>query len=174
VYSTNTFEVNHLENLIYFNQTVRPQHLAMIKYLQVDWDMPFVPVTNPHGLFRRPYDYETWMRFWNIVATRLIGLKALDLVVTVWLWDAEREHKWLQDVAKVRGLKDFVLAINYPRLGSGDDLDVSEKVKEFRREVERKVKLGRNKQKWERRSFDEAGEEGTRVVRRKRETCVTV
>lgn len=114
------------------------------------------------------------MRFWNIVATRLIGLKALDLVVTVWLWDAEREHKWLQDVAKVRGLKDFVLAINYPRLGSGDDLDVSEKVKEFRREVERKVKLGRNKQKWERRSFDEADEEGTRVVRRKGETCVTV
>ncbi|MCJ1244945.1 hypothetical protein MMC30_002146 [Trapelia coarctata] len=167
VYSTNTFQFDHLEHLIYFNQTVRPQHLAMIRYLQVDWDMPFVPGTSPHG-FRRPYNYETWMRFWNIVATRLVGLKALDLVVRVWLWDVAQEHKWLEDVAKIRGLKEFVLAIKYPEVGTDDEADVSEETKAFRREVERKVKVGKNKQKWKPRSFDEAAEEGKGVVRRGR------
>jgi hypothetical protein len=163
VYSTNTFQFGHLERLIFFNQTVRPQHLAMIQYLQVDWDMPFIPTVNPRS-FRRPYDYETWLRFWNIVATRLIGLKALDLVIRVWLWDEAQEHRWLKNVAEVRGLKEFVMTIQYPEVGSVEEADLSEETKAFRREVERKVKTGRHKQSWQTRSFDERPREGQRVV----------
>ena len=104
------------------------------------------------------------MRFWNIVATRLIGLKALDLAVRVWLWDIAEEHKWLEDVARVRGLKEFVLAIKYPEVGGGAEADVGEDTKRFRKEVERKVKTGRHKQKWEPKSFDRAARDGLRMV----------
>lgn len=104
------------------------------------------------------------MRFWNIVATRLIGLKALDLVIRVWLWDVAQEHRWLKNVANVRGLKEFVMTIQYPEVGSDDEADVSEETKAFRKEVERKVKTGRHKQSWQTRSFDERSREDRRVV----------
>jgi hypothetical protein len=155
VYSTNTFAFHHLDHLIYLNQALRPQHLAMIKYLQIDWDMPFVPQTVT-GVFRRPFDGETWVRFWNIVATRLVGLKSLDLAVRVWLWDLAHEHKWLKDVARCRGLKEFILQITYPVAGDpGEDGD-REGVKAVRREVERLVKKPRHTRRWRVRSFDKS------------------
>ncbi|MCJ1476075.1 hypothetical protein MMC13_004740 [Lambiella insularis] len=117
VYSTNTFAFRELDSLIYFNQCVRPQHLARIRYLQLDWDM----VNIPARATRRPYDEETWKRVWNIIATRLTGLEAIDLSVRLWVLAFESEKSWLSEVAKIRGLKNFVLQINYPRVALYED-----------------------------------------------------
>ncbi|MCJ1393689.1 hypothetical protein MMC18_006565 [Xylographa bjoerkii] len=146
VYSTNTFAIHHLDSLIYFNQCVRPQHLAMIRYLHVDWDMPFVPAQPTLG-FQRPYDRETWVRFWNIVATRLIGLEALDLTVRLWMSDVEYEGQWLKVVAKVRGLKNFVLEVKYPSvLGLGVGVEIGEENTVLRKKVESMVKWQRGQE----------------------------
>ncbi|MCJ1397259.1 hypothetical protein MMC11_000451 [Xylographa trunciseda] len=149
VYSTNTFAIHHLDTLIYFNQCVRPQHLAMIRYLYVDWDMPFVPAP-PMGGFQRPYDRETWARFWNIVATRLTGLEAMDLTVRLWMSDVENEGQWLKEVAKVRGLKEFVLDVKYPSvLGLGIDVEIGEENTALRQKVASMVKWQRGREEAE-------------------------
>ncbi|MCJ1285285.1 hypothetical protein MMC26_004625 [Xylographa opegraphella] len=143
VYRTNTFAMHHLDALVYFNQCVRPQHLGLIRYLFIEWDMPFVPVPAAPG-FQRPYDHETWARVWNIVAVRLTGLEALDLLVRLWMPGVEYEACWLQEVGRVRGLKTFVLDVKYPsvlRLGSG--VEVGEENRALRRKVERMVKWPR-------------------------------
>ena len=153
VYSTNTFAIHNIDVLLYFNQTVRPQHLAMIKYLQVDWDTPFWPWSDQGN--RRPYDAETWYRFWNIVATRLTGLKSLDLTLRIWPYEVEFEQRVLRSVGMVRGLEEFILDIKYPAaVGFDAEGFLDPQIVDMRRKLEKDVKKPRNKKIWNGRTFD--------------------
>ena len=108
--------------------------------------MPFVPAQPVLG-FQRPYDRETWLRFWNIVATRLTGLEALDLTVRLWMSDIEDEGQWLNEVGKVRGLKKFVLEVSYPSVqGLGIVVEVGEENHALRRKVASMVKWERGRE----------------------------
>ncbi|MCJ1234347.1 hypothetical protein MMC14_002308 [Varicellaria rhodocarpa] len=114
LYSTNTFKVDQLDNLIYLNQTIRPNRMASIRYLQVMWAFNIhVPLTGQVPDIYRPMDDETWIRFWNIIATRMTGLQGLDLAIRLHRGDFRLEKQWLKPVMKVRGLKKFILDISY-------------------------------------------------------------
>ena len=114
LYSTNTFKVDDLDLLIYLDQTIRPNRMASIRYLQIVWTFnPRVPFTAPVPNLFRPMDDETWVRFWNIIATRMTGLQGLDVAIRLHRGDFKLEKQWLQPVMKIRGLKQFILDINY-------------------------------------------------------------
>ena len=108
--------------------------------------MPFAPGAPGAAVAQRPYDSETWARVWNIVATRLTGLEGLDLTVRLWMAGVEDERPWLGEVAKVRGLKTFVLEVKYPSvLGLGTGVEIGEANARLRREVEKMVKWERGR-----------------------------
>ena len=160
IYSTNTFQICDLDNLIYLNQTIRLPRMASIKYLQIQWVLCYLPLCGSMSRKYRPQDDETWLRFWNIVATRMTGLVALDISLVIWLPQLQsyygHEKVWLKPLIDIRGLKQFVLDIVY---GCDDDSRPTEDALAFRREIDTAVHRPRrppNTQLWRARSFDTA------------------
>ena len=170
IYSTNTFEIDNLDNLIYLNQTIIPHRMASIRYMQLSWSFFWLPLCDSDRLpaTDRPMDDETWLRFWNIIATRMQGLIGLDLTFRLFRGPYEQEKIWLKPIMGVRGLQQFILEIVYQNYEMINEDGPSEDVLKFRKEVEAVVCQPRNRKLWRARSFDKPtnSEIDSRVVSR--------
>ena len=155
LYGTNTFSVDSLDTLVFLNQTVPVHRLASIRYLQITWAGSRLPLVKFSDRVKRPEDDETWIRFWNIIATRLTGLEGLDVQLRPLRGEYREEKVWLAPLTRIRGLKHFVLDIEYQDYRIDEPTSrVDSRALNWRRELERAVKRPRNTHRWRARSFD--------------------
>jgi hypothetical protein len=139
LYTTNVFDINHPQTLVFLAKTIIPQRLAMIRTLQVSF--PGVGLPRGYGSIidprlQEPDGIATWVEMCNVISTKMTGLKSLTL-------GFERSHLFkgngdLEDVPRediamlcqhlcaLRGLKKFDIKI-YPA-----SWDVSEFADELR------------------------------------------
>ncbi|KAH8686141.1 hypothetical protein BGZ60DRAFT_396942 [Tricladium varicosporioides] len=120
LYTTNTFEVNHAQTLIFLARTIPIQRLEIIQTLQVTWNMSSRESTRE---LLYPDDTKTWEVMWDIVGTKMKGLQRVKLTMLLlenisWNWASRtfpvREliaRKLLEPSRKVRGLIEFQLDI---------------------------------------------------------------
>lgn len=114
LYTSNTFHFSDLSILIHWADLplLRPQRLAEIRHLSVGWTY----YSDPHhfrGTAAAPYDWKTWSRFWEIVATHLPGLRKLELRMEyVGRWhEIGLENDWVKAMLGVRRIKNAVVEI---------------------------------------------------------------
>lgn len=78
LYSTNIFDINNLDTLIYLSRIIRPQHRPTSTSLHASWDCPRLP--SPSFMHRYtlnpPYDHRTWVLF-----EKLSPLKCLHCLI---------------------------------------------------------------------------------------------
>ncbi len=127
MYTTNTFDVNHPQTLLFLGRTIIPARLAMIRSLQVSW----YGLHLPHGLGSgsssvfhlnersMPDDVATWVKMCTIIVTQMTGLRSLKIKIEK---DATYANQfWKNEISRVdaerlfrplgtlRGLKEFQL-----------------------------------------------------------------
>ncbi|MCJ1353200.1 MAG: hypothetical protein MMC33_003185 [Icmadophila ericetorum] len=137
IYSTNTFDIGNLDDLIFLNQTILPNRMASIRFLRIGWSVCFLPFCDSLKPTDRPHDDETWRRFWNIIATRMTGLTDLDVTLRICRpYELSLEKIWLKPLMDIRGLRRFILEIVY---NYNNFRDPEGEVLAFRKEIERAV-----------------------------------
>ena len=172
LYGTNTFCVRQLDTLIFLDRCIRPQHLAQISYLQMQWAFTWTPFVEMAEATPRPYNTDTWVRFWNIVATRLTGLKGLDASISV-PKDARAEEKiWCEPIRQIRGLDHFILNIMYPITTTLSNSAAEADSKAYRRELESCVTMPREPKEKDKAGLTIAGMEHETLRRRKKVAIV--
>ncbi|MCJ1225166.1 hypothetical protein MMC12_001815 [Toensbergia leucococca] len=121
LYSTNTFDMDNLDCLIYLSQTIRRTRLASIRTLNLSWMPHCVPlVTETTAASKEaPYDDQTWLHFWGIVATQMPGLVNLKLHLRPMSGEFQDEAIWLKPLFQLNGLKSFDMVIDYPPVYTG-------------------------------------------------------
>jgi hypothetical protein len=133
LYSTNTFDVNHPQTLLFFARTIRPYRLAAIQSLQISF--PGSGLRLGYGSIDSikdvPDDLQTWLDMCNIITTKMTGLKSLSLglerqhpfIWTPYLDEVPREdvEKLLQYLYMLRGLDHFDMWVS-PASWSVDEL----------------------------------------------------
>ncbi|KAL9130967.1 MAG: hypothetical protein Q9175_006885 [Cornicularia normoerica] len=114
LYASNVFEVSDLTVLIQMVDLplLLPRRLAEIRHLSVRWVYYGVPRLFP-GSDDPPHDWQTWSRFWEIVATQMPGLKKLELRMEYLGRGGEAgvEKDWVKAVMAVRRVKEAVVEI---------------------------------------------------------------
>lgn len=139
LYTTNVFDVNHPQTLLFLARTILPQRLAMIRTLQVSFPGVGLPrgyasINDPR--LQEPDGIDTWVEMCNIISTQMTGLRSLTLGferVHPFNWNGDMEDVPREDVAMLcqhlcalRGLQQFDIRI-YPA-----SWDVSEFAEELR------------------------------------------
>ena len=118
IYATNLFDLDDVSTLLYLSQTIRPQRLAAIKYLQLTWELLWAPFSIPETKdpFLFPNDDATWVTFWRLIETQMPGLLELTFVVHAMYpkMDWSLDEGWVQPLLRIRGLKEFRLELSYP------------------------------------------------------------
>jgi hypothetical protein len=64
LYEDNIFDINHLDTLVYLQQSVLPQRLNQIRVLNLTWDFKWPTAISP-----APYDLATWREACNTLAS---------------------------------------------------------------------------------------------------------
>lgn len=114
LYKSNNFSMASPLVLRYLKDyTLRPQRLAEIRHLQL---VPWVYFDDPELHLKRghePYDKETWLNFWAIVAE--MDLMSLGLLVEYWgkEEDCTLDADWIQPLLKVKGLKSVGIQLQF-------------------------------------------------------------
>ena len=108
LYTTNIFDIDHLQTLIYLSRSIPPQHFATISKLNVSW-----PVTYDIIPYHRQIDsINDWERFCHVVATKMPGLRHLKVSLThnapLSIHD-EADQCWIKPLLEIRGLRTFNL-----------------------------------------------------------------
>ena len=143
LYATNTFDVNHAQTLIFLSRTIRPQRLATVRSLQINWTGWATPYHyNSKDVTKWPDDRATWENMWDIVGTQLSGLRNLKLRLEYTIEIPDQWQLRLPGKAKellemmleaprdnLKGLKNFELEI------VGGLWNVQELQEEMRRHV---------------------------------------
>ena len=114
LYTSNTFFISDLSALNHWADLplLRPQRLAEIRHLSVRWAYYSDP-EHFLGSAAAPYDWGTWSRFWEIVATHMPGLKKLELRME-YLGRREEvgvEKEWVKAMTGVRRIKAATVEI---------------------------------------------------------------
>jgi hypothetical protein len=179
LYATNVFDADDLNTFIYWSRTILPGRLAAVRALGVSWDIFWPPLTkaDPSGRYTmgavavhrrlalRNSD-QVWLDFWDIVATKMPGLRDLRVRIgamhpfyaalgTGILFGRERglrrdvNAEWVQPLLNVRGLETLELdilggdgrSVYHPASAAGghDDLELRERTDMFVEEVRRVV-----------------------------------
>jgi hypothetical protein len=119
LYSTNTFDVNHPQTLLFLARTIRPHRLAAIRSLQISF--PGNGLRLGYGSIDsvkdEPDDLKTWVDMCNVITTQMTGLKSLTLglerqhpfIWTPYLDEVPRKdvEKLLEYLCTLRGLDHF-------------------------------------------------------------------
>jgi hypothetical protein len=126
LYTSNTFDVNHPQTLVFLARTIRPNRLAAIRSLQISF--PGSGLRRGYGsiddrTLKKPDDLKTWVAMCKIITNQMTGLKSLTLGLErthPFLWmphlaEVPREdvEKLLQHLSTLRGLDQFDLSV-YP------------------------------------------------------------
>jgi hypothetical protein len=91
-YTGNIFDVNHIDTLMYFQQSVLPQRLTQIRVLNLSWNFKLLPATS-----LPPYDLDTWREACDVLAASFAGLSQLTVHLTGGgaLWPGTRyKDRW--------------------------------------------------------------------------------
>ena len=114
LYSSNTFSLNDLNVLLFWNDLplLRRQRLQSIRRLSIQW----VYYSDPGqsiGLVYEPYDFATWRRFWQIVAGEMIGLRQIELALEyVGTWQTPKaEQSWVKPTMGVKGMQHVSISL---------------------------------------------------------------
>lgn len=108
LYTTNIFDIDHLQTLIYLSKSIPPQHFATISTLHVSW-----PVTN-HGIsyYGQVDGLRDWERSCHVVATKMPGLRHFKLFLShsaSLSIHEESDQNWIKPLLEIRGLMTFNL-----------------------------------------------------------------
>jgi hypothetical protein len=76
LYEDNIFDINHLDTLIYLQQSLLPRRLNQIRVLNFTWDFKWPTATSP-----APYDITTWREACDALAS-FAGLQELMVHLT--------------------------------------------------------------------------------------------
>lgn len=110
LYTTNTFDINHLSTFISFSQTIRSQRLGAITSLHMYWDLGYNFVR-----YGSKKNYQDWNTFWHVVATQMPGLRDLDICLKrgFQLLPITPSHyePWVSPMCEVRGLRSVEIEI---------------------------------------------------------------
>lgn len=128
LYSSNTFDVDSMDTLVYFSVATLPKRFDSIQKLQLEFRFNFSLYFDERTPFN---DLQRWERVWRIIAS-MGSLQHLWVRIT-WprvLYPAE-ERKYLADLAQVNGIKTF--RVSLPPLKGKDaqkdfDFDVIRRV----------------------------------------------
>ncbi|CAF9936020.1 MAG: hypothetical protein ALECFALPRED_006662 [Alectoria fallacina] len=114
LYSSNTFFISDLSVLIRWadRPLLRLQRLAEIRHLSVRW-VYYSDSEQSRGSTAAPYDWRTWCRFWEIVATHMPGLKKLELRIEYLGRKGEVGvgKEWVKAMMGVRRMKEVTVEI---------------------------------------------------------------
>jgi len=123
LYSTNTFDVNHTQTLLFLARTILPQRLERIRYLQLwcrNWYDILLADYGDHFILvnrRYPDNIGTWEAFWDLVGERMTGLRSVKLGLFVshdtrdFITEETVELMLQRLREKVRGLEKFELRV---------------------------------------------------------------
>lgn len=76
-YTENIFDINHIDTLLYLQQSILPRRLAQIRAVNLAWNFQ-LPVT----IGPTPYNLETWREACNVLAASYTGLSVLTVHLT--------------------------------------------------------------------------------------------
>jgi hypothetical protein len=141
LYSTNTFDFDSIPPLLYLAQTIRPQRLESIRYLQLSFNLFMVGAFAPEPRTDYPFDMGTWQRVWKMVRTRMKGLRDLEVTLLVHAGDYGDEKRWLEPISALRGLQKFALRMEHLRAWAMEE--AGGHILAYRREIHRLVRLPR-------------------------------
>jgi hypothetical protein len=141
LYSTNIFDVDDLNTLIYWSRTILPSRLATVRALSISWDVFWPPLTKTdpadihtfetacrYERLRLRHSDQVWVEFWEVVATKMTGLQDLRMRIGFMpayyavvdldaLFGKDRglvrdvSAQWVEPILSIRGLKKFELEI---------------------------------------------------------------
>lgn len=97
LYEENIFDINHLDTVLYLQQSVLPQRLNQIRVLTFTWCFRWDPATTP-----APWDFATWRETCNILAG-FSGLQEL----TMHLDGSYLEESELETLRPIKPAKKF-------------------------------------------------------------------
>ena len=114
LYDENIFDLDSPLILVYLaERCLRPQRLKAIRHLGLNWryfDDPGHFTEKIH----EPYDFETWEKFWNIVAFRL-NLQSLNVRLE-YVGESHRlnlDGNWVQPMLKVKDIGQAQITIDW-------------------------------------------------------------
>lgn len=108
LYTTNIFDIDHLQTLIYLSRSIPPQHFATISKLHVSWPVTYHAISY-HGQVDGMND---WERFCHVVATKMPGLRHFKVSLThstPLSIHEEADQDWIKPLLEIQGLRTFHL-----------------------------------------------------------------
>lgn len=108
LYTARTFTVYNLWDLIDFSTVILPDRLAMIQSLDLQWryyDHAY-PRFNNQRYKPGPYDDATWSEFWEVISTKMTGLRELKASLNVAMYhDHLSLNEWVGPMLALRTLR---------------------------------------------------------------------
>jgi hypothetical protein len=123
LYSTNTFDVNHAQTLLFLARTILPKLLEAIRHLQLrcsEWYGTHLTGNGGHLILvnqKYPDGIGTWDAFWDLVGERMTGLRSIKLGLYVSRATGDFVTQGVVELMlqrlreKVRGLEEFELRV---------------------------------------------------------------
>lgn len=108
LYTTNIFDIDHLQTLIYLSKSIPPQQFATISTLHVSWPVTY-HATSYHGQVDSMND---WERFCHVVATKMPGLRHFRVSLShnaPLSIHEESDQDVIRPLLEIRGLRTFNL-----------------------------------------------------------------
>lgn len=106
LYGSNVFSFSSPLPLVYlYHRFLLPRsHFALIRHLRLHW----MYIANPGGMcgcIHAPYDFNTWARFWEVVAGMELVSLGTQIEVLGGEEDVKHEATWLRELMQVRGVR---------------------------------------------------------------------
>ncbi|XMA10222.1 hypothetical protein WAI453_003013 [Rhynchosporium graminicola] len=126
IYSTNTFEITHAQQMEYLPLSILPQRMNTIRTLRLTCDFSGTPPIRAE-MYSQYYKilhdrYKKWQNIWRILS-EMASLRRLHFNLNVdWDWDTfnrESAAELLEPVKKVTRPDLFILAIPIPAMYEG-------------------------------------------------------
>ena len=108
LYTTNIFDIDHLQTLLYLSKSIPHQHFATISTLHVSWPVTYHAISF-HGQVDGMND---WERFCHVVATKMPGLRHFKVSLThsaPLSIHEESDQDWIKPLLEIQGLMTFNL-----------------------------------------------------------------
>ncbi|MCJ1466987.1 hypothetical protein MMC07_005609 [Pseudocyphellaria aurata] len=124
LYTTNIFDIDHLQTLIYLSKSIPPQQFATISTLHVSW-----PVTYHAASYHGQVDsMNDWERVCHVVATKMPGLRHFKVSLShnaPLSIREESDQDWIKPLLEIRGLRTFNLVTHDVNLTRRHERDVN-------------------------------------------------
>ncbi|MCJ1465711.1 hypothetical protein MMC07_004330 [Pseudocyphellaria aurata] len=113
LYTSNIFDIKHLQTLIYLSRSVPAQHFATISTLHVGWSVRNHGTSHPGQV----NGIKDWERFCHVVATKMAGLRHFKVVLIPYgqlSIPDEPNQDWIEPLLAIQCLRTFDLLTHVP------------------------------------------------------------